>query len=125
MIKGLGIDLVRVDRIEGIIEKWGERFLNKIYSSAEREYCYSKARPALHLAARFAVKEAVIKMLGGNSYNLCWHDFEVKNNQEGLPELKTSASLQELLKKKGIERVHISISHEQEYAIAQVIGEGD
>jgi phosphopantetheine--protein transferase-like protein len=125
MIKGLGIDLVRINRIEEMIERWGNSFLQKVFTPGEIEYCNSKSRPAIHFAARFAVKEAVIKMLGGNTAGFKWHDFEVCNNSAGRPELVLSERIEDVIKKAGIETIHISISHEREYAIAQAIGEGD
>ncbi len=125
MIKGLGIDLVRIKRIEKMIERWGDSFLEKVFTPGEIKYCNSKSRPAIHFAARFAVKEAVVKMLGGNTAGFNWHDFEVYNDTVGRPELLLSEKIEDVIKKLGIDTIHISISHEREYAVAQAIGEGD
>lgn len=125
MIKGLGIDLVKINRIDKMIRRWGDSFLHKVFTPGEISYCNSKARPTIHFAARFAVKEAVIKMIGGNTTGFSWQDFEVYNNIEGKPELILSEQIEDMLKGLGISKVHISISHEREYAIAQALGEGD
>ena len=79
-VLGVGIDQIEVDRIRDSLDKHGEHFLNKIFSSAEQAYCREKANPAPHLAARFAAKEAVSKALGtGFGQEFGWLDAEVEN----------------------------------------------
>lgn len=124
MIKGIGVDIVRVNRIQKIINKWGSRFLYRVYTNSEINYCKDYSNPVIHYAGRFAVKEAAVKMLGTELAGISWHDFEVVNTSEGKPELYLSGQAAYLQQKKGIDMVHVSISHEKEYAVAQVIGEG-
>lgn len=124
MIKGIGIDLVNIKRIKKMHEKWGDAFLDKIYTSSEIAYCKTKARPYQHLAARFAIKEAAIKMLD-KAEGLSWQDIEIENKASGKPELKLKRSARKAADLIGIKKVHISISHEKELAVAQVIGEGE
>ncbi|MEJ6949518.1 holo-ACP synthase [Natronospora cellulosivora (SeqCode)] len=123
MIKGLGVDLVKIKRIEEVHQRKGDVFLEKIFTPIEIKYCKSKSRPYQHYAARFAIKEAVIKMLG-KSEGFTWQDIEVENKDNGKPKLNLRANAKKLAEELGIERIHISISHEKELAIAQVIGEG-
>lgn len=124
MIIGLGVDLVKVDRIKEIVDRWNNRFLERVFTAVELEYCWSKSLAPQHLAARFAAKEAALKMLGTGLKGLNWHQFEVENDPGGKPVLKLYGRARELARKKGIKAIHLSISHEREYALAQVIGEG-
>ena len=77
MIFGIGIDVVEVERVESSIAEFGERFVSRVFTEAERAYCESQKRPAIHYAARFAAKEAVAKALGtGIGKELSWLDME-------------------------------------------------
>jgi len=125
MVYGIGIDLVRISRIEQMIHRWGPRFLQRTFTPGEIEYCSDKAFKSQHYAARFAVKEAVFKALGtGWSKGVTWHDVEVFNNERGRPEVKLHGRCQELAAKLEVKRILISISHDQDYAIAQALIEG-
>jgi holo-[acyl-carrier protein] synthase len=117
MLEGLGVDIVEVGRIEKALKKWGDRFLQRVFTQREREYCSRKAHPQQSLAARFAAKEAVLKAIGtGLSGGVSWTDVEVVNAENGKPEIRLG---QTLLKKIGNKKVLISISHTKEWAIAQ------
>ncbi|NLM97751.1 MAG: holo-ACP synthase [Halanaerobiaceae bacterium] len=124
MIKGLGVDLVDIKRIEELINKRGQAFLEKVFTLREIEYCESKAARYQHYAARFAAKEAVVKMLAG-AEGIGWKDIEVLKAGNGKPELVLSGQARKAADRLGIKRLHLSISHEKELAIAQVIGEDD
>ena len=124
MIKGTGIDIVRVERIEDIITRWNDRFLTKVFTEAEREYCDDKPCPAQHYAVRFAAKEAAFKMLGSGMRNVSWHDINIKKDHLGKPIVKLTGNASQKADQMGIEKIHISLSHEKEYAVAQLIGEG-
>lgn len=124
MIKGLGIDIVEVKRIKKMKRRWQERFLTKIFTEQEIDYCQSKKNSAQHLAARFAAKEALVKCLGTGFRNISLIDIEVIKDNQGKPVLKVYGRARELVEKKGIEKLHISLSHEKKYAVAEVIGEG-
>jgi len=120
-ITGIGSDIVKVSRIAELIEKSGERFLQRIYTPAEIDYARHQARPALHFAARFAAKEAFAKALGtGFRDGLQWHDIEVTNNQLGRPGLNLSGRARELCRGLGAE-AWLSLTHEQEFALAFVV----
>lgn len=123
MIIGLGIDIVKIERIEKILNRWNNRFKFRIFTEDEISYCSAKAKEAQHYAARFAVKEAAVKMLGGTVYS--WQDLEVSNDESGKPGLSLKGKTAEIALGNGIKRLYVSIAHENDYAIAQVIGEGD
>lgn len=124
MIKGTGIDIVRVDRIKDIITRWHNKFLEKVFTEEEREYCDDKPCPAQHYAARFAAKEAAFKMLGSGMRDVSWHDINIKKDQLGKPLVELTGNAAQKADKMGIKKIHISLSHEKEYAVAQLIGEG-
>jgi|WetSurMetagenome_2_1015567.scaffolds.fasta_scaffold01343_14 holo-[acyl-carrier protein] synthase len=120
MICGVGTDIVDIARIRGAVEEWGDHFLKKIFNDDEITYCYSKGDPALHLAARFAAKEAGIKALSsGRGATLSMKDFEVSNDESGKPSIKVNKDGFSA----GAIKLHLSISHERNYAVATVIAE--
>lgn len=121
MILGLGTDIVAVHRIERVI-KSNPRFIEKVFSLGEQQYCSSKANPAQSYAARFAAKEAFMKALGtGWDEGISWAQIEVINDARGKPCLKLSGATEALAKSRGTELIHLSLSHEKDYAIATVI----
>ncbi len=116
-IVGIGVDLVEVARVEAAIEKWGERFVKRVFTPAEVEYCRMHASCGIHYAARFAAKEAVRKATGEN---LKWTDVEITNEVQGKPVVRLSGRN---LTGEGTENTEIllSISHTDEYAVAYVV----
>lgn len=123
MIYGIGIDLVKIQRLKEVVEKWDRRFLDKVYTETEIAYSYEKKDPYLSLAVRFAAKEALIKAIG-SMMPVSPKDIEVVNLTGGKPSLKVSGRLKEFFEEKGIRNAHLSLSHEKEYGIACVIVEG-
>ena len=128
MIFGIGTDIVAVKRIEEGLFKHGDRFLHRILSEAEvAEYTHYKTSPhttapARFLAKRFAAKEAFSKAFGtGIGEAVGWHDVRVIHDTKGKPLLAVSAALQARLNDAGVNRTHISISDEQDHAIAFVV----
>jgi holo-[acyl-carrier protein] synthase len=122
MIYGVGTDLVDIIRIEKIIEKWGDRFIEKVYSHDEIDYCQKKACPAIHFAARFAAKESFLKSLGiGLGMGVGLKDIEMINNEQGRPILKLHNLAEELLSEAGVTAVHVSLTHTRKHASALVI----
>ena len=122
MIRAVGIDLVDISRIENLCDKWGKRFLQRVYSEGEMRYCESKSFPAQHYAARFAAKEAFLKCVGigiGGGVNL--KNIEVVNNEKGRPELKITGSPKPIFSLDTTGKIHISISHTDKDATAVVI----
>jgi holo-[acyl-carrier protein] synthase len=120
MICGVGTDIVEIVRLREAIEKWGDHFLNKIFNSDEISYCYSKNDPVMHLAARFAAKEACIKAVSTIIRgNLSMRDIGVSNDESGKPSIKISKI--GVIPDKMV--LHLSISHERNYAVASVVAE--
>jgi holo-[acyl-carrier protein] synthase len=124
MLVSTGIDIVEVYRIEETMART-PRFAERVFTSAEREYCDAKgAAAAQGYAGRFAAKEAFLKALKtGWRGKITWHDIEVVNNADGVPSLNVSGEAGALLNGMGVERVHVSISHTSEHAVAHVIFE--
>jgi holo-[acyl-carrier protein] synthase len=122
MICGIGIDLVRVERVRAITERWQARFLDRFYTQAERRACMNKAAPYASLAARFAAKEAVFKALGtGWSDGVSWRDIQVLNDRSGRPRATVSGRLKTLMKRAGVTGIHVSLSHDADYAVAEAV----
>ena len=116
MILGVGNDIVEVARIHAILERHPQRFLNRIFTLAEQEYCLKRHTPFLHFAGRFAAKEAVVKAFGtGFSQGLSWQDIEIQNDSRGKPIVSLSPFARELF---GDATIHLSISHCHNYATA-------
>lgn len=125
MIRGIGVDIVKVDRIEKAVERWGYRFLKRIFTAAEIERCQKRARPAQCLALRFAAKEAFAKALGlGMRKGLRWRDIEVVHDNFGKPDLLLHNQAQRLLEAVEASRTWLSLSDERESALAVVVLEG-
>jgi holo-[acyl-carrier protein] synthase len=119
MLLGLGVDMVEVGRVKRARERWGERFLNRVFTSEERSYCLRKAFPEQSFAARFAAKEAVLKAIGtGLSGGIGWKDVEIVNNKSGKPEVNLGEKITERI---GGKKILISISHTKGFAIAYAI----
>jgi holo-[acyl-carrier protein] synthase len=122
MIHGIGTDLVEVCRIERILKKWGDRFLQRVYANDEIEYCNNKAFPAIHFAARFAAKESFLKSLGiGLGMGVKLREIEVSNNELGSPVLKVNKKIGNILDNLGVNAVHVSMTHTREHAQAIVV----
>jgi holo-[acyl-carrier protein] synthase len=125
MIRGIGVDIVKVERIEKAVERWGYRFLQRIFTAAEIERCQKRARPAQCLALRFAAKEAFSKALGlGMRKGLRWRDIEVIHDNFGKPDLLLHNQAQRLLEAVEGSRTWLSLSDERESALAVVVLEG-
>jgi holo-[acyl-carrier protein] synthase len=122
MIVGTGIDIAEVPRIRQSIERFGGRFLERIYTAGEIRYCDSKANRAERYAARFAAKEAAMKALGtGWSHGVRWRDCEVVRLPGGRPSISFHGKAAEVAAKLGVKHAALSLSHTVEQAIAQVI----
>ncbi|MDA8387600.1 MAG: holo-ACP synthase [Nitrospiraceae bacterium] len=122
MIKGVGVDIVMTRRLKSAVDRWGRRFLERVFTGAEIAACYERARPYASLAVRFAAKEACIKASGISG--ISFRDIEVANRQDGSPLIKKEGRLARALAESGIEILHLSLSHEEEYAVAMVVAEG-
>jgi holo-[acyl-carrier protein] synthase len=122
MIYGVGVDLVHVPRVERVLERWGERFLERVYTSGERDLCLARARPASAFALRFAAKEAFSKAVGlGMRRGVRWRDIETFHHPGGRPALRVYGASWEICRDRGITAMHVSLSDERDYATAVVI----
>jgi holo-[acyl-carrier protein] synthase len=122
MILGVGIDLIETSRIQESLEKFGDRFLNRVFLEGEISYCQSMKFPARHFAARFAAKEAVSKAFGtGIGSSLGWKDIEVCRNEAGLPYLKLHGGGAKMAQSMGVAGSHLSLTHNESSAAAVAI----
>jgi len=122
---GIGIDLVECARIQRSIDRFGDRFLHRVFTDGEIEYSLSMKFPARHLAARFAAKEAVSKAFGtGLGKSMGWRANDVRKRPTGEPFLVFSGPAQELAAKRGVTSALITLSHTEHHAMASVVLEG-
>jgi holo-[acyl-carrier protein] synthase len=122
MILGLGTDLVAIGRVEKVLSRYRDRFLDRVFTLAERAECLSRARPATHLAARLAAKEAAMKALGtGWGLGVRWQEIEVRSGASAPPTLRLTGIARERAEARGIRQAMVSLSHDGEYAIAIVV----
>ncbi len=121
MIAGIGVDIVKIERIKTAVDRWGERFMDRVFTEDEKRYSLGKYDPYPHLAARFAYKEALVKALGtGFMMGIKWKDIEMLRNGRGKPEAKLHGTVKELADNRNIKDIMVSISHDTDYAIAYV-----
>lgn len=122
MIVGIGTDLAEIDRIEETIQRFGDRFLNRVYTQRERQYALRKKNSAERFAARFAAKEAGMKAIGtGWRRGVTWQDFEVVNEPSGRPTLRLSGVAADFAARLGVKRISLSLTHTAKMAMAVVI----
>ncbi|MBI4903473.1 MAG: holo-ACP synthase [Acidobacteria bacterium] len=122
MIVGTGVDLADVRRIREAIERYGRRFVERVFTAGEIAYVESKANKYERYAARFAAKEAGMKAIGtGWDRGTGWHDFEVVNLPSGQPRLELHGKAGEIVKQMGVQRVHLSLTHTAENGMAFVV----
>ncbi len=125
MILGTGVDIVEVPRIRNALRRHGERFVQRIFTEGEAEYCGGSAHPEQRFAARFAAKEATLKALGvGWQKGVGFGEVEVSNDDLGAPAITLSGRAEELAGELGVRCIHVSLSHHRHLAIAHVLLEG-
>jgi holo-[acyl-carrier protein] synthase len=120
MIKGVGIDIIEIDRIKSAVDRFGDNFLNRVYTPSEIAYCKKRREIGIpELAVRFSAKEAYSKALGvgisgfaRNDHGVGWKDIEIVNDKLGKPSVSFKGKVQN--------NTHISLSHSREYAVATV-----
>jgi holo-[acyl-carrier protein] synthase len=124
VVIGLGTDLIEIERIERSVARFGEAFLQRVYTPGEIAYCQAKKNSAESLAARFAAKEAGAKALGtGISRGVNWREFEVRRKPGQRPELHLSGRAAEIAAQLGVKKVSLSLSHSRTVSIAVVVAE--
>jgi len=122
MIVGTGVDIAEVNRIRQSVERFGDRFLHRVFTEGEIDYCSRKANAFESYAARFAAKEAAMKALGtGWNHGIRWRDVEVVRPKGQRPTLRFHGLAAELAKKLGAKNIALSITHTSEQALAHVI----
>ncbi len=123
MIVGIGFDLVAIARVEDMLARKEQRALDRLFTSHEQEYALARARPAMHLAARLAAKEAVFKALTGSdeAKKIGWREAEVRRGQDGPPVLHFTGRAARRAEELGVRTVHLTLSHTDDVAGAVVI----
>jgi holo-[acyl-carrier protein] synthase len=113
-----GVDIIEIERIRQVVERWGDRFLRRIYTEGEIAYCRGRAP---NLAARFAAKEATMKALGTGIRGVGWKEIEVVRRRGGAPSIRLHGRALARAEKMGITETALSLSHSREYAVAFVV----
>lgn len=122
MIVAIGIDMIEIARIVEIFARRGERFLNRVFTEAEKEYCERRASKMASYAARFAAKEAAMKALGtGWAEGVAWRDVEVISATNGSPSIQLHGRALERMRELNVTRAHVSLTHTNDLAMAEVI----
>src|SRR5436853_5087055 len=123
-ILGIGVDLVENARIEHSLDRFGQRFLQRVFTAGEIEYSQSMKYPARHLAARFAAKEAVSKAFGtGIGKTMGWKDIDVRRKSSGEPYVVLEGGAKKLAAERKVSKVSISLSHTEHHAMAVIVVE--
>jgi holo-[acyl-carrier protein] synthase len=121
-IYGVGIDLVRVDRLEKMLERWGERFETRVFTEFERQFCAARKKRTDCLALRFAAKEAFVKALGlGMRKPVLWQDIEIRHNALGKPEISLTPRALQYCRDKGVGSWHLGLTDDGLYGAAVVV----
>lgn len=115
----IGVDIIEIERIRQAIERWGERFLNRVYTKEELSIYGHRAHS---LAASFASKEAVMKLLGTGNKGVAWREIETLNHPSGKPYIRLNGRAKKVADEMGIKEIDVSMSHSKEYATAVAIG---
>jgi holo-[acyl-carrier protein] synthase len=124
-ILGIGTDIVECPRIGKMIEQHGELFLRRVYTVREIRYCQSRKHAIEHFAGRWAAKEAILKAMGtGRSQGIIWTSIEVRNGQNGRPQVMVCGAAREIASQRGIGEILVSISHCRTYATAYALALG-
>lgn len=122
MIIGTGVDIVEIERFRKAIDRSGDRFITRVFTPAEQQYCSSHRDPVPHYAVRFAAKEAAFKALGtGWAKGVTWCDVEVRREKPEAPSIVLSGEAQRRFQTMGARRAHVTLSHSDNWAVAFVI----
>ena len=117
-----GVDIIEIPRIKQTLDRYGQRFLNRIFTPDEIAYCHGRAP---NLAGRFAAKEATMKALGTGVRGVSWKDIEVVRAESGAPSVKLHGRAQKRAERLQVSEISLSISHSREYAVAFVVAQRD
>ena len=120
MVFGIGVDIVKVERVKEAVLRWGDKFTERLFTQQELSYCFGRHNPYISLSARFAAKEAVVKAIS-SGIPFSFREAEVVNSPGGQPTMQARGRLADFLKEKGVVNIHLSLSHENEFAVAYVL----
>jgi holo-[acyl-carrier protein] synthase len=124
MVLGLGTDLIEIERVQQSLDRFGARFMHKVFTEGEIAYCQQKKHAAESFAARFAAKEAAAKALGtGISRGIGWQEIEVRRTPGERPTLHLSGRAAERAEAMGVRHLHLSLTHNRDVAMAVVVAE--
>jgi holo-[acyl-carrier protein] synthase len=124
-VLGVGVDIVETARIEHSLDRFGDRFLQRVFTPGEIAYCQSMKFPARHFAARFAAKESVSKAFGtGIGHAMGWRDIDIHREGSGQPFVVLKGGAKQLAADRRVNAVWISLSHTEHHAVASVVLEG-
>jgi holo-[acyl-carrier protein] synthase len=124
-ILGVGIDIIEIERVDRALKRWGDRFSGRVFTEGERAYAGRSARPAQHLSARFAGKEAVAKALGTGFREDCrMNEIEIVTDSLGKPRVELHGGTRRMADRRGIGEVLVSLSHSRTTAVAQAVAVG-
>lgn len=115
----VGVDIIEIARVAEAVARYGERFLRRVYTNAELEYCEGRVS---QLAARFAAKEAVVKALGPDNSGIGWKDMEITIDRNGAPSIVLHGKALQRFNALDLTELSVSLSHSKEYAVASVVG---
>ncbi len=125
-VRGIGVDLTQIPRLRQVVARWNDRFLQRVFTPQELDYCRRRRDPIPHLAARFAAKEATLKALGtGLRMGVKWRELEVRRERGQAPTMVLSGRCRAIAEAKGGRRVLLSLTHDGDYAMAQAMLIGD
>jgi len=117
----VGVDIIEIERIEGVLRRHGQRFLQRVYTPAEQAYCRGRVP---ELAARFAAKEAVSKALGTGLRGIAWREMEILGDERGKPLVCLHGRARARAEELGLSEFAVSLSHSRDYAVAFVVAAG-
>ncbi len=115
-----GVDIIEISRVRDVLDRYGQRFLDRVFTPGEIEYCRGRAP---NLAARFAAKEAAMKALGTGFRGVSWRDIEVVRKQSGAPAIQLHGRAEKRARRLGLQEMALSLSHSREYAVASVVAQ--
>jgi holo-[acyl-carrier protein] synthase len=119
-VNSIGTDIEEIERVKEVVTQWGDRFLRRVFTDKEIDYCNSLAEKYGSLAARFAAKEAILKAIGiSKGHGIRWKDIEILNHKNGKPRVKLHNNARKHVKDE--KRVLISLSHARKYVVAMAV----
>lgn len=122
MIVGIGVDIVEIERLRAVLERQKDRFLRRVFTPGEQEYCSKHRDPVPHYAVRFAAKESLFKALGtGWSGGVSWQNVEILRKGGGAPTVSLSGAAGDAARRLGAKNIHVSLSHSDQNAVAVIV----